>query len=118
MDVINPDKFCSYSFSTVESLAKRFPQLGVADYMTIDLFREEFMDFKLSLADHPPVSTYKSASGEKCRPGTFWCEVGRIKTLDGQPRLPSLAKLMAGLLSIPASNADSERIFNSQKNPH
>ena len=76
------------------------------------------MDFKLSPADHPPVSTYKSATGEKSRPGAFWYEVGKIKTLDGQPRFPSLARLMAGLLSIPASNADSERIFNSQKDPH
>ena len=56
LDIINPDKFCSYSFSTVEGLAKRFPQLGLAGSRTLDLLREEFIDFKLSPADHPPVS--------------------------------------------------------------
>lgn len=61
LDIINPDKFCSYSFSTVEGLAKRFSQLGLADSRTLDLLREEFMDFKLSPADHPPFSTYNSA---------------------------------------------------------
>ena len=33
-------------------------------------------------------------------------------TLDGERRFPSLTKLMMGLLSIPASNADSERGFS------
>lgn len=108
LDIINPDKFCSYSFSTVEGLAKRFPQLGLADSRTLDLLREEFMDFKLSPADHPPVSTYNSATDEKPRPGAFWYEVGKMKTLDGQPQFPSLTNLMADLLSILASNADSE----------
>ena len=44
-------------------------------------------------------------TGEKPRSGAFWCEGGKILTLDGQPRFPNLANLMAGLLSIPASNA-------------
>ena len=33
-------------------------------------------------------------------------------TIYGQPRFPSLYKLMIGLLTIPASNADSERGFS------
>ena len=67
------------------------------------------MDFKLSPADHPVMSS--DAQG-KSRPGVFWYEIGKIKTLDGEPRFPCLARLMAGLLSIPASNADSERGFS------
>ena len=39
----------------------------------------------------------------------MWWEVSKIKTLDGEDRFPLLGKLMVGLLSIPASNADSER---------
>ena len=77
--------------------------------MTLDILREVFIDFKLSPA---PFSTNKSATGEKIRPGAFWCELGKIETLDGQPQFPSLARLMAGLLSIPASNVDSEREFS------
>ena len=118
LDVINPDKFCSCSFPIVESLAKRFPQLGLNDSTSLNLLREEFIDFKLSPADHPSVSMYTSATGDKPRIGAFWCEVGKIKTLDGQPRFPSLAKLMAGLLSIPASNADSERGFSILRKIH
>ena len=80
--------FVVITFSTIEGLAKRFPQLDLADSRTLDLLRKEFMDFKLSPADHPPVSTYNSATDEKSRPGAFWYEVGKMKTLDGQPRFP------------------------------
>ena len=117
LDIINPDKFCSYSFSTVEGLAKRFPQLGLADSRTFDLLREEFMDFKLSPANHSPVSTYNSATDEKPKPGAFWYKVGD-ETLDGQPQFPSLTNLMAGVLSIPASTADSERGFSILRKIH
>ncbi len=32
-----------------------------------------------------------------------------MKLFDGEPRFPLLVRLMSGLMSIPASNADSER---------
>ena len=35
--------------------------------------------------------------------------MNKIKTLDGGQRFPCLSKLMAGLLTIPVTNADSER---------
>ena len=97
LGIINPDNVCNYSFSTIESIASRFPQLGLAE--TLDNLREEFMDFTLSPEDHPSVFTNKTRTGDKPRAGVFWCEVGKLRTLDGEP---SLAKLMAGLLSIPA----------------
>ena len=34
-----------------------------------------------------------------------------METFSGEARFPNLYKLMSGLLSIPASNADSERGF-------
>ena len=37
--------------------------------------------------------------------------VGKIKTLSGEPRSSKLHQLMAGLLTIPCSNADAERGF-------
>ncbi len=50
---------------------------------------------------------YKSATGDdKPRPGQFWYEVGQMKLFDGELRFPLLARLMSGLMSIPASNAD------------
>ena len=119
LGIINPNDACTYTFSTVESLAKRFPQLGLDDSASINALRDEFMDFKLSPAEHPAVDTYKSATDDdKPRPGQFWNEVGRMKTFDGELRFPSLVKLMVGLLLIPSSNADSERGFSMLRKIH
>ena len=41
-----------------------------------------------------------------------------MKTLDGELRFPLLFRLMAGLLTIPASNADSERGFSMLRKIH
>ena len=38
LGIINPDQVCGYSFSTVKSLAKRFPQLGLDS--SIDVLRD------------------------------------------------------------------------------
>ena len=48
----------------------------------------------------------------RAKAGLFWSEIGKMVTLDGQPRFSLLHRLMAGLLSIPVSNADSERGFS------
>ena len=44
--------------------------------------------------------------------------VGKIKTLSGEPRSSKLHQLMAGLLTIPCSNADAERGFSVLKKVH
>ena len=36
LGIINPDQFCSYNFTTIERLAKRFPQLRLNDSQSID----------------------------------------------------------------------------------
>ena len=41
-----------------------------------------------------------------------------MKTLDDKERFPLLFKLMAGLLSIPSSDADSERGFSVLRKMH
>ena len=77
-----------------------------------EILREEFTDFQLS-PDLPSLSTYKAAdSTQKPCAGVYWSHVGRMTTLDGQPRFGSLCKLMFALLCIPCSNADSERGFS------
>ena len=118
--IINPEQVCSYTFYTVEKLAKRFPQLDLHISNSLDRLREEVTDFKLSPGDHPSLEKldYKSAIGWKPRAGAFWIEVGKIKTLDGQLRFPSLYKLMTGLLSIPSSNADVECGFSILRKIH
>ena len=44
------------------------------------------MDFSLSQTDLPTPKEYKAADGKmKPRAGSFWWEVGKMKTFDGQP---------------------------------
>ncbi len=119
LGIINPDMVCTYNFTTIQTLAKRFPQLELAGSASIDALRSEFMDFKLSPTEHPTVEMYKSATGDdKPRQGRFWYEVGQMKLFDGEPRLPLLVRLMSGLMSIPATNADSERGFSMLRKVH
>ena len=119
LSLLQPDSAPSFSVEKLLSLAKRFPQIGLADSMSLDKLREEFQDFLLSPADLPSVSKYKAADGVmRPRVGLYWAEVGRVCTLDGQPRFPLLCKLTAALLSISASNADSERGFSILRKIH
>ena len=119
LGIINPNKVTTCSFETIKSLAKRFPQLDLAGSESIDGLRDEFMEFTLSPLDHPVVETYNSATGDqKPKAGMFLFKVGRIMTLDGQQRFPLFARLMADLLSIPCSNADSERGFSILRKIH
>lgn len=113
LGIVQPSKTASYTVNTVHRLAKRFPQIELASSDSLECLAEEFTDFVLSPSDLPALMYYKDCDGaEKPRPGPFWWEVGKLKTLTGEDRFPCLAKLMAGLLSIPCSNADSERGFS------
>ena len=77
LGVLQPDKTASYPVSTIIGLAKRFPQLGLADSVSLDKLREEFLDFTLSPSDLPTPSEYLAADGTlKPRTGLFWSIVG------------------------------------------
>ena len=107
------DKAISFPSDTVVELAEWFPQLCLADSESLRCLKEEFMDFTLSPADLPTPHIYNAVGGQKkaCA-GCFWWEVGKIKTLSGEPRFSKLHQLMAGLLTIPCSNADAEKGFS------
>ena len=114
-----PEKASSYPANTIIRLAKRFPQLELSDSNSLDQLREEFLDYTLSPMDLPTQEEYTAADKtKKTRVGKYWWEVGKMIRLDGQPRFPSLCKLVMGLLSIPASNADSERGFSILRKIH
>ena len=119
LGVLVPDKVSTYSVETITRLAKRFPQLGLSDPTSLDHLREEFLDFTLSPGDLPAQTEYTTADKTK-KPciGKYWWEVGKIVTLYGKPWFHSLYKLMIGLLTIPASNADSERGFSVLRKIH
>ena len=119
LGILQPEKTASYSVETVLGLAKRFPQLELADVISLDQLREEFTDLKLSPEDLPSVTVYKSADLQlRPRVCSFWSAVSNIKTLEGTDRFSLLCKLMFGLLSIPCSNADSERGFSILRKIH
>lgn len=119
LSVLQPENTSSFPFSTVASLAKRFPQIELSDSASLDRLKEEFEDFKLSPGDLPSIVKYKAADGVmRSKAGLFWSEVKKITTFDEQPRFHLLHQLMAGLLSIPVSNADSERGFSMLRKIH
>ena len=119
LGILQPEKAFSYQVATVLRLANRFPQLELATSQSLNCLKEEFSDFLLSPAELKPlITTYKAwepnfssywnaINVDKPRAGNFWCKVGQLKCLDGELRFPLFFKLMAGLLSIPCSNADS-----------
>ena len=130
LGILQPQKTSSYQVSTVLRLAKKFPQIGLSTPECLNHLKEEFSDFLLSPSEMEPLITtysawepsfdpYRAAETiEKPRAGTIWWKVCQMKSLDGEPRFPCLFKLMAGLLSIPSSNADSERGFSMLRKIH
>ena len=119
LEILKPKKLTSSTIDSVIGLAKRFPQLELSDAPSLDKLREECLDYILSPSDLPTVEEYTGADQVKRhRVGRYWWEVGVILTLAGECRFPSLTKLMMGLLSIPASNADSERGFSILRKIH
>ncbi len=113
LGIIRPNMTKSYSISTIKQLALRFPQIGLSSSESLALLESEFSDYILSPVDLPTVEQYRDCDGtEKPRPGPFWWEVSKMIIMTGELRFPNLSKLMVGLLSIPCSNADSERGFS------
>ena len=116
--------------NTILRLAKKFPQLGLSTPEHLSHLREEFSDFLLSPSEiQPLISTYSALDPsfnpyraaekvEKPHPGAFWQNIAQMRALDGKQRFPLLSKLMAGLLSIPSFNADSERAFSMLRKIH
>lgn len=119
LSVLQPEKTPSFSFDKILTLAKRFPQIGLSDSASLDRLKEQFLDFKLSPDDLPSIVKYKAADGVmRPRADLFWCEVSKMTILVGESRFDLLHRLMAGLLSIPVSNADSERGFSMLRKIH
>lgn len=117
--ILHPSKTCSFPSGTVVGLAKRFPQLGLSDSESLRCLEEEFMDFTLSPGDLPTPETYNAVDHtKKACAGSFWWKVGKMLTFNGEPRFSKLFRLMAGLLSIPCSNADAERGFSVLRKVH
>ncbi len=120
LEILLPTKLTSTTtISIALKLAERFPQLEISDTFSLDKLREECLDYTLSSADLPTPDMYTAADGiERPQIGRYWRKVSQLLTLDRQPRFPLLYKLMIGLMTIPASNADAERGFSMLRKIH
>ena len=116
--VLNPTKVSGCKVDILVSLAKRFPQLKIDAPSDIDTLKEEFRDFCLSSSELPEIKMYDCECVQRPRCGPFWFSLSKMKTMLGEPRLPTLTKLMFGLLCIPTSNADAERGFSMLRKNH
>ena len=48
----------------------------------------------------------------------YWAGVMKVTTAMGEPRFPTLTKVMVAVLSLPHSNADCERSFSVVRKVH
>jgi hypothetical protein len=119
LGVMQPNLTMSVPVGTIVRLAQRFPQIGLSSPESLTKLKEEFLDFRLSQWDIPPPKDYVAADeSRKPRVGAFWHTVSMLKTIDGHQRFKTLSSLMFGLMTIPASNADSEWGFSSLRKIH
>lgn len=109
--ILLPENRSKVTGAAVLRLARRFPAAVSED--NFDCLEEEVLDYVLASSAVMP-SVHKddgkpTKSEELCK---YWQEVGSMKTLQGDDRFPSLFLLAKCLLSLPVSNADTERVFS------
>ena len=67
--------------------------MGINDTVSLHNLKEQFQDFKLSPNDLRVLVKYKASDGVmRPKAGLFWLEVGKMTTLEGQPRFNLLHK--------------------------
>ena len=109
--ILLPEKRSEVTGAAVFRLARQFPAALSED--KFDCLEEEVLDYVLaSSAVMPSVRRddgKPTKSKELC---AYWQEVGNMKTLQGEYSFPCLVLLAKCLLSLPVSNADTERVFS------
>ncbi len=97
-------------FEDVEYFVKRFPMLigGLSDEK-LGKLQKQFLKYQVD-PDLP-----SDLCDGTTRVDRAWAFLGSVKDTIGQPKYDLLARVMLGLLTIPHSNAYSERIFSAMK---
>lgn len=111
--VFLPYRRCSISWNQVCQLAQCFA--AAVPQGSLGALQEEMLDYKLAPASSLPGSELSGESSssvgvELC---SYWEEIGRMRTLDGRAQFPHLTSLAKCVLSLPVSNADTERVFSN-----
>uniref|UniRef100_H3ALC1 HAT C-terminal dimerisation domain-containing protein n=1 Tax=Latimeria chalumnae TaxID=7897 RepID=H3ALC1_LATCH len=107
MAILNPN--CDMQVDKLMNLSTRF---NLVDRQLQHQLTEEATDYILTPKSE--LSGFKSGD----RVDTYWLAVARMKTGSGRLQFELLGKVMKALLSIPSSNADSERVFSMVRKIH
>lgn len=102
--ILNPAERQSYNDfpGAVVRLANELPQLELSE--KLDQLKTEAIDYQMADSKDLPAATDTDL---------FWAEMHNVKGLSSvSPIYDNLLLLVRALLSIPASNADSERCFS------
>ena len=100
--ILNPSERLTYTDfpNAIVCLAKQLPQLQLCDDK-LDALKTEAIDFQMADREDLPGETDVDS---------FWASLQQIGS--PTPLYPNLLILARALLSLPASNADSERCFS------
>ena len=94
----------SAKFSSLKFFLKKFPLL-LPSAVTIDEVEEEFRSYQS--CDLPNTPDFEKQSMDQ-----QWKTLQKLKNHSGSPLLEHLPSIMLKIISIPHSNASSERIFS------
>ena len=93
-------------------LACRFSAATPPD--CLDALEEETLDYILlpSSSLPSPVGNDNSEQSKNDELCAYWQQIGKMTTLGSTARFPNLSRLAKCILSLPVSNADTERVFS------
>lgn len=96
------------SYTSVEYFVCRFPKL--IDESQLDRLEEEFAAYQFENFADDIVNC--------SRPDVCWWKISQLKNDSGQMKYGALSKIMFAVLTVPHSNASTERIFSSVRKNH
>lgn len=108
VEICDISRRTSVSFSSVQYFIERFPQ--IISVSELDVLEQEFALYQ---CEGFPVDIISEA-----RMDVSWWKISNVKNESGQLKFKFLPKIMLALLTVPHSNAYTERIFSSVRRNH
>ena len=105
-----PDKRGSVTTASVDRLAGRFS--AAVPQEALDALEEEILDYILLPPSALPSTQEEGKPVSNEDLCAYWQQIGRMTNPDSSIRFPNLSRLAKCLLSLPVSNAETERVFS------